>query len=494
MSPTSGNFYALWRVRLGAVNTLRDENDLPPERLLQAVWLHQRLRRDRLQTADGKPVRVFHPGFPSAGGGPDFFGAVIQIGAGAPLSGDVEIDLRAGGWRAHGHDRNPNFKNVILQVVWDDTEVRASAPQNRGLPDQPTPGLQPLPPRLALSCSLDAPLSELHLWLESESPRRFPENLRGQCCPPLSELETTRLTGLLCEAGGARFQSKAAHFRARAQQVGWEQSLWEGLFRALGYQHNAWPMQTLAELHGRWTRGVDSAFDLQARLFGVSGLLPPELPRGPAGDDGYLRRVWDRWWRERDAFDDCILPRAAWKFHGLRPANQPQRRLALAARWLAAGDTVPRLERWCAADLPDEKLSHSLREIFEVGHDEFWSWHWTFRSARLKKPQPLLGDARVTDLAVNVVLPWLWTRAVEGKSAKLQRVVERRYFAWPPAQDNAVLRLARQRLLGTGRGRWCRSAAAQQGLMQIARDFCGHANAMCEPCRFPELVRGWCAG
>jgi hypothetical protein len=297
MSPTSGNFYALWRVRLGAVNTLRDENDLPPERLLQAVWLHQRLRRDRLQTADGKPVRVFHPGFPSAGGGPDFFGAVIQIGAGAPLSGDVEIDLRAGGWRAHGHDRNPNFKNVILQVVWDDTEVRASAPQNRGLPDQPTPGLQPLPPRLALSCSLDAPLSELHLWLESESPRRFPENLRGQCCPPLSELETTRLTGLLCEAGGARFQSKAAHFRARAQQVGWEQSLWEGLFRALGYQHNVWPMQTLAELHGRWTRGVDSAFDLQARLFGVSGLLPPELPRGPAGDDGYLRRVWDRWWR-----------------------------------------------------------------------------------------------------------------------------------------------------------------------------------------------------
>jgi Ni,Fe-hydrogenase III component G len=31
----------------------------------------------------------------------------------------------------------------------------------------------------------------------------------------------------------------------------------------------------------------------------------------------------------------CILPRPAWKFHGLRPANHPQRRLALAAHWLA---------------------------------------------------------------------------------------------------------------------------------------------------------------
>ena len=490
MFPPAENFYALWRARLGAVNVLRDENDLPAERLLQAVWLHQRLSRDRLKTAEGRPVRIFHPGFASAGGGPDFCGAVIQIGADAPRSGDVEIDLRTGGWHAHGHDRNPNFKNVILHVVWDDVGVRASACQNQESPDKLKSGLQPLPPRLSLSHALDAPLSELCLWLETESPRSFPENSRGKCCAPLSGWDETRLTGLLREAASARFQSKAARFRARARQVGWEQSLWEGLFRALGYKHNAWPMQNLAESHGRWARGVDSAFGLQARLFGVSGLLPLELSRVHAGGDGYMRRIWDRWWREREAFDDCILPRAAWKFHGLRPANHPQRRLALAAHWLAAGDMVRQLERWCATDLPDNGLPHSLREIFDVGRDEFWSWHWTFRSARLKKPQPLLGDARVTDLAVNVILPWLWTRAVEGKTGKFQRTIERRFFAWPPAQDNAVLRLARQRLLGPGRSRWCRSAAAQQGLMQITRDFCGHANAVCEPCRFPELVRG----
>ena len=231
--------------------------------------------------------------------------------------------------------------------------------------------------------------------------------------------------------------------------------------------------------------------DLQARLFGISGLLPLGIVPRRAGDDDYLRRIWDCWWRERDEFTDCILPRAAWKFRGLRPANHPQRRLALAAHWLAAGDLVQKLERWCAADLPDTKLPGSLRKIFEVERDEFWSWHWTFRSARLPKPQPLLGDARVTDLAVNVILPWLWTRAVEGKNGKFQRVLEQRYFAWPPAQDNSVLRLARQRLLGPGRSHLCRSAAAQQGLMQIARDFCGHSNAICEGCRFPELACGW---
>jgi len=28
-------------------------------------------------------------------------------------------------------------------------------------------------------------------------------------------------------------------------------------------------------------------------------------------------------------------------------------------------------------------------------------------------------------------------------------------------------------------------------LIQITRDFCEHSNAVCENCRFPELVRGW---
>ena len=134
----------------------------------------------------------------------------------------------------------------------------------------------------------------------------------------------------------------------------------------------------------------------------------------------------------------------------------------------------------------------SLHEIFQVERDDFWSWHWTFKSARLAKPQPLLGEARVTDLAVNVVLPWLWIRAKEGGNEKIRREVEQRFFAWPTAEDNSVLKLARQRLLGTSSARVLRSAAAQQGLMQIVRDFCAHSNAVCDNCRFPECARDWC--
>ena len=479
MISASDNFYAAWRAECRAAEVLRDKNDLPCERLLQAVWWRQHLRRDALKTTDGRSVRVFHPGFASVEGGPDFRGAVLQVGDDPARAGDVEIDLRASGWHAHAHDKSPHFKNVLLHVVWD------------GEGQNPRSSVPGAPVVLSLKNVLDAPLAELSLSLENESLRALPENLRGKCCMPLKELDEARLLELLNQAARVRFENKAAQFRARAKSAGWEQTLWENLFRALGYKHNAWPMQDLAESRSRWAQGAKTAFEFQARLLGVSGLMPGQLTRAQKGDDTYLRRLWDFWWRERDEFSDLILPRAVWKFHGLRPANHPQRRLALASHWLADKQFVSKIENWSAARIPSKKILESLQRILQIGRDDFWSWHWTFQSARLKKSQPLLGDARVTDLAVNVILPWVWIRASAGGNEAFQREVEGRFFTWPVAEDNAVLKLARQRLLGTANARNLKTAAAQQGLMQIVRDFCEHSNAVCADCRFPELVQSF---
>ena len=489
MTASAENFYARWRAPARNGNFLRDE-PFPAERLVQAIWQHQRLRRGELKTADGKSVRVFHPGFANLEGGPDFRGAVLQIGSEAPRSGDVEVDLRASGWRAHGHDSNPNFKNVLLHVVWDDV---GNAPGRRREADG-------VPAIVSLKNVLDAPLAELSLCLESESLRSLPESLRGKCCAPLKELEELELMRLLEHAARIRLENKAAQMCAQAKNAGWEQALWENLFRALGYKHNVWPMQYLAEQRSRLVASLknlsadETLFALQSRLLGVSGLLPDELTRAEKSSDSYLRRVWDFWWRERDGFSDVILPRTAWRFHGLRPPNHPRRRLALASHWLARKNFVTQIENWIASPksaTTPQAACRQLMEILQADRDDFWSWHLTFKSPRLKKPQPLLGDARVTDLAVNVILPWLWIRAVEGGNDKIQGEVERRFFSWPLAEDNSILKLARQRLLGTSNAKILKTAAQQQGLIQIVRDFCEHSNAVCNDCKFPELVRGW---
>ncbi len=399
---------------------------------------------------------------------------MVQFDNETPLSGDIEIDVRSGDWRAHHHDTNPNFRNVVLHVIWDGENSTG----------QRTLSVKPV---------LDSSLPELATWLGSDSAKSYPVELLGQCCAPLNNLSATQLVELLQQAAQIRFQAKAAHLQARAKQAGWEQALWEGLFRALGYKKNIWPMQRLGEIRTRicpdGTR--PEVLRLQARLLGVAGLLPEDLTKSQAGSGSYQRQLWDFWWRERDSFGDCSIPRSLWKFSSLRPANHPQRRLALAAHWMAVGGLSQRLQDWCTTTIDPAQQQSKLLEALQIPDDEFWSHHWTLRSKSFSKPQPLLGATRVTDLAVNVILPWLWVRAVEGKSEKLREEIERRYFAWPRAEDNSVLRLARQRLLGTTGSKIFKTAATQQGLLQIVKDFCECSNALCAECRFPELVKNW---
>jgi hypothetical protein len=470
--PIQDSFYALWRVQSGLVMVLREDTESPPERLLQAIWQHQRLLRDQLKTLDGQPVRVLHPGFHNLEGGPDFRQAMVQFGEASPRTGDVEVDVRPGGWRAHGHDRNEAFRNVILHVSWDDERPIAGAP-----------------PLLCLRHCLDSSLADLSLWLGADLGPGFAELARGKCCAPLRNLPERELAELLRQAAHVRLRSKAARFEARARQVGWEQALWEGLFRALGYKHNVWPMQRLGELRSRWFVAGQQPCPVQARLLGLSGLLPAELTDGRAGNDRYLRQIWDLWWREQDAFSDVVLPSKAWRLHGLRPANHPHRRLALAAGWSAGTPLSARLEAWCAAPLNARTMGPALLRALQVEMDEFWGWHWTLRSKRFKTPKPLLGATRVADLAMNVVIPWLWTRALEGRNVQVQQSLEGRYFEWPAAADNSVLRLARERLLGGRSARSFSRAADQQGLIQLVHDFCEHSDSICQNCKLPDLVK-----
>jgi hypothetical protein len=464
-------FYAQWRAQNESRLLLRERGGPhPPERLLQSVWQHQRLQRDQLRTVDGRTVRVLHPGFWNHEAGPDFRGAVIQIGQEEARSGDVEIDWERQNWQAHHHHGNPAFANVILHVVWSDGSG----------------GSNPLP-TLALEKFLDTPLNDMQSWAGSAAAAIWPDSLSGACSAPLGLLTQEQSGGLLQQAALIRFQRKALELEIRARQTGWEQALWEGLFRALGYKQNIWPMQRVAELLPRLREAGQSALAWQARLFGVSGFL--EAAHEKSRHHEYLQTLWDRWWRDRENFQEVVLPKTLWHFNGLRPANQPQRRLALAAHWLAAKNFLARLEEWFMTGPADVPLPQSLLACLQPPQDDFWSRHWSFQSPRLAKAQPLLGESRATDLAVNVILPWFWTRARAGKNEKLTQLAEQRFLAWPPAQDNSLLRLARQRLLGRQKPGCARSAASQQGLLQIVRDFCDHSNAVCADCSFPDVVR-----
>ena len=227
------------------------------------------------------------------------------------------------------------------------------------------------------------------------------------------------------------------------------------------------------------------------------GHWPPWL-RGPTGGRRSGRDCSPRWATSKTvgtcgAWPNCcqnlakrILPWDVWTFHGLRPANRPERRLALAACWLSRPNFVPWLDDWvCQTETRPTPAAALLGHL--TASDEYWSTHWTFRSGRFPKAQPLLGAGRLHDIAVNVILPWLYARASADDNTGLRQRVVERYFAWPKGQDNSRLRFVRQRLLVVRRIS-LRGAAVQQVLLQVQADFCNRTNALCDDCVFPDLV------
>ncbi len=461
--------YRQWREQGGAALAFREgrRDGAPPERLLQEIWAHQRLRRDALATTHGRRVSVLHPGFWNREAGPDFLRAVIQIEDEDPVSGDIEIDVHSSGWRTHGHGHNAAYKDVILHVVWE-----------------PPPGDVPLA-TLTLRDVLDAPLGELETWVggAGDPPAEW---LEGQCSGPLRRLTPEVLRHLLEQAALIRLHTKGYLMRARARAAGWEQALWEGLFRALGYKHNSWPMQRLAEmlpmLHAQPLPDGDPRHHWEARLLGLGGLLPPEPRAG-----SYARRLWDSWWRERGAFPGRGLPPSLWRLHGVRPVNHPHRRIALAAAWLSDPGWTSRLADWFLSAHETDAASRTLPEALRARTSDYWRRHCTLTSTPTLDPLPVLGGGRINDMAVNVLLPWFWARAQAGGDSAMMARVEAHYLRWPAGEDNAVLKLARSRLLGEARAPG-RTAAIQQGLLQIVRDFCAHSNSLCEHCAFPRCV------
>jgi len=449
----------------------REGSSVPPEQLLQAIWQRQRIRRSDLRASDGRRAAILHPGFLNLEAGPDFRRALVQMGNAKPFECDIEVDVLSNGWRQHGHDTNPAFGSVGLHVVW-----RAGAKGPSGLPV------------IELRNQLDASIDQLATAL-GQAATSTPQNVRGRCSAPLRDLPREGAADLLGQAARARLEAKATSMGAVAGRATWEQALWEGLFTALGYKQNNWAMRRLAELLPELQRGLGQAPEpvvLLARLLGVGGLLPDQLDRDKL-TNCYLRTLWDQWWRDRDRLAKRILPLSTWTFHGLRPANRPERRLALAAYWLAKRDFVTWLDDWICQ--PPKKPSPAAALLGHLAaSDGYWSRHWTFHSGRFATAQPLLGSGRLHDIAVNVILPWLHARATAAGNDGLVARVEERYFAWPKGQDNSRLKFVRQRLFG-GRHIPLRGAALQQGLLQVQADFCNHTNAVCDDCVFPDLVR-----
>lgn len=257
-----------------------------PERLLQKIWRHGDFDSAAARTADGRTLRILHPGRWNHLGGPDFAQARLILD-GAEITGDVELHLHAKDWTAHGHIADPAYDNVILHVVlFPCAETGTPGGAGRTIP---------------ILCLL--PL--LHHGLEEYAEEDAMERLAGRplhhAQEALGAFSHQELDTLLRAHAEQRWEKKVGFARARIDRLGWEGACHHAALEILGYRFNRAPM-----------------------LFVATASPLAEWANGRADPDRIFEGLHERW-----------------SLQGVRPLNHPRLRLRQYATWCRARPDWP---------------------------------------------------------------------------------------------------------------------------------------------------------
>lgn len=93
------------------------------EDFLHYIWLYKKLDVTNLKTTNNELLSILNFGQYLQQAGPDFFNAQIVI-ANQKWAGNIEIHVKSSDWYVHHHEKDANYNNVILHVVWEhDTPI-----------------------------------------------------------------------------------------------------------------------------------------------------------------------------------------------------------------------------------------------------------------------------------------------------------------------------------------------------------------------------------
>src|SRR2546430_6319881 len=257
----------------------------PNELELQASWFAGDFGKEFV-SSKGDKIDIVQFGTWNREAGPDFRDAVICVNGTEPLRGCIEIDLVDRNWELHGHATNPAFEETVLHVFVDksDREFFARTKSNRNVPQ-----IRIDPAVLPEAFSANLPLAR-----------------PGRCQAPLGNLPEDRVRSVLDAAAQFRLQKQAARIRAKIDNHGRDEALFQEIAAALGYKENKLPLTLIAQRLSLKALRKDLK-DAEAILFGIAGLLEtPDLAIYKKSAKNYVRELWDRWWPHRDRLQRLI--------------------------------------------------------------------------------------------------------------------------------------------------------------------------------------------
>ena len=410
------------------------------EDFLHYLWKFQLFTTPQLKTTDGEPVTVIKPGVHNFNAGPDFLQASVKLGD-REWFGNVEIHLNASDWWAHKHHEDENYENVILHVVLNN--------------DRP----------VHLKKKGDLPTLVVSGYIYMDAYHRYKQFLKNRtwvpCASHIHQVEPFYITAWIDRLIVERLERKSDYIfdKLDANKFDWSETLYQILARNFGFKVNAHAFERLAESLPLKILGKHKAsqFQIEALLFGQSGLLPDDA------ENYYENDLVNEYNFLKGKFDLKPIASANWKLLRLMPSNFPYVRIAQFAHLIYKSSNL--FSKFIEIEDPRE-----VHQLLDVQASQFWDRHYTF-SKESKKRVKKLGRSSIENIIINTIVPFLF---VYGRYKKEEEFVDRAFKLLQScsAENNQILRNWKK--LGIEAD----NAYESQGLIELKNEYCTHKKCL----------------
>ena len=426
------------------------------EKFIFHIWDAQHLKTN-LKTATGKDVQILYVGRWNNSSGPDFKDVVIKI-ENQILRGDVEIHQKVYDWQLHKHHEDPNFNNVVLHVVYDNSsDIKYTINEAGDLIEI-----------LEIQYFLDQSISKLLEKYEGIS-----LSVKGDFCEYFAG-KTSDITSKLLEKNGIeRLHKKMRRFSSEMIFDDLDQIAHQGILEALGYNKNKFQMLQLSrkitfdfikksKLKGMTKEQLLSIFIFSSSL---SDHIPNNFPN-------QLKYKLISLYTEQHFFLNKID--IDWKLFRIRPVNHPVNRIVQIIDFL-----------WEASD---SSIFNKFLTLFSFSDNQIDMKEFYFRLNKLFAPTDdnlpehyRIGKTRLDTIGINIIIPLVLLYAGKMNYKNLTEVTKniyKNYRALPKNHiESHMHRFMQQSQIKVVR----KKAIYQQGLLNLYYDFCKDHN--CQICK-----------
>jgi hypothetical protein len=413
------------------------------EDFLHYIWRYKKLDFSRLFTTNKESLSVIKVGDYLQLAGPDFFNAQIEI-ENQKWAGNVEIHVKSSDWYLHHHERDNNYNNVILHVVWehdsavfrkDNSEIPVLELKNYVSIDLVRQYQKLKSKKTWINCENDVksvPQFVIQNWQE----RLFFERLERKSKP---------IESFLIETNN---DWEAAFFCFLAKNFGLNTN-GDAFFKMA----KSIPFVILRK----------EAFEvenIEALFFGRIGLLEESK------EDNYFQDLKNRWSYLQQKYQLDLIFVEEIQFFKHRPDNFPTVRLSQLAN-------LYHLSQNLFSKVMEIKTIQEIYQLFAVSVSKYWQTHYQFDKISPKKLKSL-SNAFVDLLIINTIVPFRFAYDKHlGKESCEENI---RLLESIAPENNAIIDKFKAVSL------FAANAFETQSLLQLKNEYCNHGK--CLQCAF----------